>query len=86
MLPTLTPDTELLYDPAAYITTAPQNQDIIIARHPIEDILIVKRIAAVLPDSRLVLSGDNLRESSDSRSFGPFDPGLVLGKVICTFP
>ena len=82
MLPTLQPNTEILYDPAA----TPAANDLVIARHPLEDRLIVKRLSETLPGGQHLLLGDNRAESSDSRTFGPVTSEHLIGIVVCTFP
>ena len=86
MLPTLPPESEILYDPDAFAQETPRVNEVVIARHPGKNILIIKRITDVLPDGRLILSGDNRAESNDSRAFGPVHAGIILGKVISSFP
>jgi len=45
--------------------------------------VMVKRVASVDPDDgRVTVVGDNPAASTDSRTFGPVDAGLVLGRVI----
>src|SRR3954451_2426021 len=47
------------------------------------DRVMVKRVASVdRDDRRVTIVGDNPAASTDSRTFGPVDPGLVLGRVI----
>lgn len=87
MLPSLNPETEILYDPRAYHQRAPLPGDIVIAQHPQQSHLpIIKRVELILPDGAIVLRGDNRAESNDSLAFGPVPPSLILGRVICTFP
>ena len=48
-----------------------------------EERVMVKRVASVDPDDRRVtVVGDNPAASTDSRTFGPVDHQLVLGRVI----
>ena len=45
--------------------------------------VMVKRVASVdSGDGRVTVVGDNPDASTDSRTFGPVDPRLVLGRVI----
>ena len=46
------------------------------------DRLLVKRVVAVEPGGSLVVAGDNLAASTDSRTFGPVAPALVAGRVM----
>lgn len=41
--------------------------------------LLVKRVAALEPDGRVLLQGDNTAASTDSRTFGPVARGAVWG-------
>ena len=43
--------------------------DIVVARHPFKkSVVIIKRIAEILPGERYILLSDNLEDSADSRS------------------
>lgn len=42
---------------------------------------LLKRIAAIHPDG-IALAGDHPDRSTDSRQFGPVDPGSIEGRVI----
>ena len=45
--------------------------------------VLVKRLTSVDPgDKRVTVAGDNPAASTDSRTFGPVDADLVLGRVI----
>lgn len=54
--------------------------DVVVARHPDGERVVVKRIAAVGPGG-LDLRGDNPEGSTDSRSWGPVSWDRVLGRV-----
>ena len=91
MTPTLTAGTVVMLDPQAYRQQMPQEQEIVVARHPRQDGLqIVKRVAAVIegptesghPRALLILASDNAAAGSDSRTFGPVELDLVMGKVV----
>jgi len=86
MIPHLQPGDELLVDPRAYRQQSPQVGDIVVAYRPDRtDITMIKRIAAVEQDGRLLLRGDNPTSSTDSRSFGPVPCENILGKVTSKF-
>jgi nickel-type superoxide dismutase maturation protease len=44
--------------------------------------LLVKRVAAVQPDGRVVVAGDDPDASTDSRTFGPVPRALVRGEAV----
>jgi nickel-type superoxide dismutase maturation protease len=56
--------------------------ELALARHPTRRLLtVVKRVAAVGDDGYVVAS-DNPAEGTDSRQWGPLEPGLVVGTVV----
>jgi nickel-type superoxide dismutase maturation protease len=78
MRPTLEPGDRLLvvrrraYRPGAVVALA----------DPRDGRLLVKRVAAVTPDGRLIVTGDEPAASTDSRTFGPVPLGLVRGQAV----
>jgi len=64
---------------------APLQDDVIVARLPDDDHVIVKRVHRVEPDGRLFLRGDGVL-TTDSRDYGAVDPDCVIGVVLSTFP
>ncbi len=69
-------------DLAAFASRPPAVGDVVLARHPFKArVEIVKRVAEVTTDGRIVLHGEDPLESQDSRGFGPLDPSLILGLV-----
>lgn len=79
MLPTLKDGDEVLARKEANL----QIGDVVVARHPFRQTLIIKRITEISTCGKLFLKGDNPAESTDSRSFGKILKKDVLGKVIC---
>ncbi len=87
MTPLLKPGDEVLINPGAYRRAPPKPGDIVVARHPYRaDLRLVKRVASVLADGRCFIEGDNLSESTDSRSFGAVAFEQILGRVTSRFP
>ncbi len=85
MVPLLKPGEEVLVDGCAYRGRRPEPGDLVVARHPARDLKLVKRVVAVREDGACLLSGDNPRESSDSRQFGAVPLDHILGRVTCRF-
>ena len=85
MLPVLQPEAEILVDTQAYAKTLPEIGDIVVAIHPLDRGLMIKRVALVEEDGSCVLLGDNKLESSDSRTFGAVSAMQILGKVTSRF-
>jgi nickel-type superoxide dismutase maturation protease len=80
MLPGLKNGDVVLVDPSAELKTG----DIVLARHPFKkSVQIIKRIKEISPENRYFLVGDNLEESTDSRSFGAIQAKDILGKAVC---
>ena len=86
MLPLLQPGEEILIDPAAYVNSLPQVNDIVIISHPRNpELTIVKRVTEVGADGRYFVRGDNLEASIDSRQWGKIELNHILGKVTNRF-
>ena len=78
MLPALADGDLVLINPHAALEIG----DIVLAQHPFkQSVKIIKRIAEILPGERYILLGDNLDESSDSRSFGAIAAKDIIGKA-----
>lgn len=87
MEPTYRDGDHVLVDPHAYRRGAPAPGDVVLSRHPLRgDVHVLKRVAAIRPDGRLDLAGDNPRASTDSRSFGGVRADLVVGRVTGRYP
>ena len=57
--------------------------NVILAKHPYQQsVKVLKRISEINEQGRLVLTGDNPEESTDSRTFGSISSADVMGKVI----
>ena len=82
MRPTLASGEWLLVDPDAYRRRAPRAGELVLAPDPREPArMLVKRVAAVDLDGRLLLAGDDRGASTDSRTFGAIEPGAVTGRA-----
>jgi nickel-type superoxide dismutase maturation protease len=80
MLPGLKDGDVVLVDPYAALEIG----DVVLARHPFKkSVQIIKRIKEISPENRYFLVGDNLEESTDSRSFGAIPAKDILGKAVC---
>jgi nickel-type superoxide dismutase maturation protease len=81
MEPTLQPGDWLLVDPTAFRRRPPRPGQLVVAPDPRQSERdLVKRVAAVDLDGRLLLAGDARRASTDSRTFGAVDPASVRGR------
>ena len=81
MEPTLQPGDWLLVDPTAYRRRQPKPGQLVVAPDPREpERELVKRVAAVDLDGRLLLAGDDRDASTNSRTFGAIDPATVRGR------
>lgn len=80
MLPTLQPGETVLVDPRAPARAG----DVVLARHPHQDLLVLKRVSRLTLDG-VELLGDNPALSTDSRHYGPLPLERLRGRVVCTF-
>lgn len=86
MTPLLQPGEEILVDFHAYHQSFPQVGDLVIAAHPYySDLRIIKRVVSVAEDGYCFLQGDNLAQSTDSRSFGMVSIEKICGRVTGRF-
>ena len=82
MLPTLLPGDIVLVDTRAYRKTTPAIGEIVVAHHPYQkNLTIIKRIADITPEGRIVLHSDNPKGGTDSRSFGAINSERIIGRV-----
>lgn len=84
MLPTLQPSDIVLVNVAAYRTKLPQEDDIVVARHPNNlQLTIIKRVQFLDEAGRCYLISDNATDPSsrDSRSFGFVPPQNLIGRA-----
>ena len=87
MRPTLEHGDRVLIDPDAYRDKPPSVGELVLARHPYRrDVEMVKRVGDLEEGDRLVLQGDNPKESTDSRVFGPLPRRLLRGRVVLRIP
>lgn len=72
----------LVVDLNAFRRRLPRPGEVIVLHDPRERRRrIIKRVYAVTLHGDLDVRGDNSRESTDSREFGPVQRSLVIGKV-----
>lgn len=64
---------------------APHKDDVVVARLPDDDRIVVKRVYRIESDGHLFLRGDG-EISTDSRDYGTVPTDCVLGVVVSTFP
>lgn len=79
MLPTLKPRQDVLVFNWAYIFSKPKIGDIVVIKHKSKE--MVKRIQNI-HDHKVCVTGDNKKESTDSREFGAISMLEIVGKVV----
>ncbi len=86
MSPALTHGDLVWADPKGFVNARPRIGQIVVARHPYRsNVWIIKRVMSAVEGDRLVLRGDNRRESTDSEIFGAVPASLVVGPVVFGF-
>ena len=58
---------------------------IVVAKAPVPENLLVKRVSRVFPDGSFEVEGDNRDVSRDSRHFGPLAAPAYEGRVLCAY-
>ncbi len=81
MQPSLNDGDYIIVNRLSYLFRRPNPGDIIVLRHPSNGMLIVKRVAYER-NGMFYVTGDNAKESEDSKSFGFVSRSAVLGKVM----
>ena len=81
MAPRIAESDYVVVNKLSYLLGKPREGDVVVAKHPNTGRLIVKRISEIRAD-KYVLRGDNERESTDSRGFGPVTKKMLVGKVL----
>ena len=81
MAPTLAPGDWLLVDPLAYHERPPAPGELVVAHDPRQpERWLVKRVAAVAPDGRLLLAGDHPAHGPDHDPLPPLTTDALLGR------
>ncbi len=86
MLPLLQPGEEVLIDSRISEAQSLKVGELVVAQHPSENnIQLIKRISAISEKGDYFVLGDNLEESTDSRTFGSLSIDQIMGRVTCRF-
>ncbi len=82
MTPAFSPGERVLVNRAAYWFSKPRPGDSVVVRDPRrQERLLFKRIDRPAGTDGWLVLGDNTKASTDSRTFGPVGPELIVGKV-----
>lgn len=81
MQPTISPGTHVFVSSLPYLFQQPKLGDLVVVKIPLKNNCLLKRITKI-KGSNYFLSGDNSKDSTDSRKFGPVNRSAILGKVV----
>lgn len=81
MLPTFSDGERVLVLRFIYKVIKPRCGALVVAKDPRDGKLLLKRVTGET-NGRFILSGDNLKASTDSREFGMISKSALFGKVI----
>lgn len=82
MRPHLNPGDYVVVNRWAYRLRPPAAGDVVVLSDPeARDRLLVKRVSQTLPNNEVILAGDNMERSRDSRGFGSVPIERILGRV-----
>lgn len=79
MLPTFHSGQDIISFNWAYLGRKPKMGDVIVIKKDGKE--MIKRIQKVR-DREVIVTGDNSKESTDSRDFGPIKVDQIVGKVV----
>jgi len=86
MLPDVSAGERVLVNKAAYWLRKPSRGDLVVLRDPRDRRrLLLKRLDTPAGDDRWNVVGTNASASTDSRTFGPVERELLVGKVLLRY-
>ncbi len=81
MVPNFEEGDFILINRWAYLFGKPQENDVVVLKHPHNKKYLLKRISRTI-NGAVFVEGDNKSESEDSRQFGPISKKEIVGKVL----
>lgn len=81
MAPTFAANDKLFVSKLLYKIMSPKVDDVVVLTDPRDKRLILKKVDGVFGDKYFVV-GENLTESTDSRTFGAVNKRQIVGKVL----
>ena len=86
MLPLLVEGDEVFVRPQYKNKSQIQIGDLVVIQHPYRtDLILIKYVASIQAQGAIYVLGTNLKESTDSRSFGWIAPHLIRGCIWSRF-
>jgi nickel-type superoxide dismutase maturation protease len=86
MLPLLYNGDDIFVYPKRFEKKELKIGDLIVIRHPYRtDLILIKYVASIQEQGDVYVLGINLKESTDSRSFGWIPPSLIYGCIQSRF-